>query len=91
MHQVSGAGDCTVLDLRADLEHRIDLGRRGERVRHRRVGAEDQRRHGLADARPADEDDWTALRRALGAVIPYYLRDRSSALAITSIASATIS
>jgi len=40
-------------------------------------------------ARPADEDDWTALRRALGAVIPYYLRDRVSALAITRLVQAS--
>lgn len=34
-------------------------------------------------ARPADEDDWTALRRALDGVIPFYLQDPAAALAIT--------
>jgi AcrR family transcriptional regulator len=43
----------------------------------------------LADAlraRPADEDDWTALRRAIETVfIPLYLTDRAGALAITRL------
>jgi AcrR family transcriptional regulator len=33
--------------------------------------------------RPAGEDDWTALRRALEGVIPFYLQDPATALAIT--------
>jgi len=43
---------------------------------------------GLADAlraRPAGEDDWTALRRALDAVIEPYLRDPAGALAMTRL------
>jgi len=43
----------------------------------------------LADAlraRPADEDDWTALRRAIEAfVIPIYQKDRAGALAVTRL------
>ena len=34
-------------------------------------------------ARPADEDDWTALRRALEGVVPFYLADPAAALSIT--------
>ncbi|MEV6133733.1 TetR/AcrR family transcriptional regulator [Streptomyces violaceusniger] len=36
-------------------------------------------------ARPADEDDWTALRRALDVVIAYHRRDPVSALATTRL------
>lgn len=35
-------------------------------------------------ARPADEDHWTALRRALEGVVPFYLQDPAAALAITT-------
>ena len=34
-------------------------------------------------ARPADEDHWTALRRALEGVVPFYLQDPAAALSIT--------
>lgn len=34
-------------------------------------------------ARPAGEDDWTALRRAIEGVVPFYLQDPASALSIT--------
>ena len=34
-------------------------------------------------ARPAEEDDWTALRRALEGIIPFYLQDHAAALSIT--------
>lgn len=34
-------------------------------------------------ARPADEDHWTALRRSLEGVVPFYLQDPPAALAIT--------
>jgi AcrR family transcriptional regulator len=33
-------------------------------------------------ARPAGEDDWTALRQAIEAVLPYYVKDRANALAM---------
>ncbi|MFI7667636.1 TetR family transcriptional regulator [Nocardia sp. NPDC049526] len=36
-------------------------------------------------ARPAEEDDWTALRRALGGVIEFYLQDPVAALAMTRL------
>ena len=36
-------------------------------------------------ARPAEEDDWTALRRALDGVADFYLRDASGALAFTQL------
>lgn len=36
-------------------------------------------------ARPAGEDDWTALRRALGAVIEPYFRDPAEALAMARL------
>lgn len=36
-------------------------------------------------ARPADEDDWTALRRALEGVADYYLQDPTAALAFTQL------
>ncbi|MFJ8021519.1 TetR/AcrR family transcriptional regulator [Streptomyces sp. NPDC096311] len=36
-------------------------------------------------ARPADEDDWTALRRALDVVIEYYRQDPANALAMTRL------
>ena len=36
-------------------------------------------------ARPPEEDDWTALRRALEGVITYYLQDPVGALAITQL------
>lgn len=36
-------------------------------------------------ARPAGEDDWTALRRALGGVIEFYLQDPVAALAMTRL------
>lgn len=42
----------------------------------------------FADAlrdRPADEDDWTALRRALEGVADYYLQDPTAALAFTQL------
>ena len=43
----------------------------------------------LADAlrlRPADEDDWTALRRAIETfVVPLYMKDRLGALAMTRL------
>jgi AcrR family transcriptional regulator len=34
-------------------------------------------------ARPADEDHWTALRRSLEGVVPFYLQDPRAALGIT--------
>jgi AcrR family transcriptional regulator len=33
--------------------------------------------------RPVEEDDWTALRRALGGLIPFYLQDPAAARSIT--------
>jgi len=36
-------------------------------------------------ARPSEEDEWTALRRALEGVIKYYLQDPVGALAITQL------
>ncbi|MFC4007357.1 TetR family transcriptional regulator [Nonomuraea purpurea] len=52
------------------------------------LGAFDTRMGLVADAlrgRPADEDDWTALRRALDTVIELYHRDPAGALAMTRL------
>jgi AcrR family transcriptional regulator len=40
-------------------------------------------------ARPADENDWTALRNAFEAMLPYYLSDPTGALAITQLINET--
>ena len=40
-------------------------------------------------ARPAGEDDWTALRRALDTVIEFYRRDTEVALAVTRLIQTT--
>lgn len=50
------------------------------------LSAFDDHAMGFAEAlraRPADEDHWTALRRALEGVVPFYLQDPSKALVIT--------
>ena len=52
------------------------------------LGALDAHGHQAADvlrARPADEDDWTALRHALNAIVEAYLQDPPSALALTRL------
>jgi AcrR family transcriptional regulator len=52
------------------------------------LGALDAQGDQVADAlrsRPADEDDWTALRRALDTVIEHYRRDPVQALATTRL------
>ena len=52
------------------------------------LGAFDAQGDRVADAllaRPADEDDWTALRHALDAVIEHYHQDPVSALAMTRL------
>nr|BFE57816.1 TetR family transcriptional regulator [Dactylosporangium thailandense] len=40
-------------------------------------------------ARPADEDDWTALRHALEPVLEHYRRDRETALAMARLVAGT--
>ena len=52
------------------------------------LGAFDAQGDRVADAlraRQTDEDDWTALRRALDAVIEHYLQDPVKALALTRL------
>jgi AcrR family transcriptional regulator len=52
------------------------------------LGAFDAQGDRVADAllaRPADEDDWAALRHALDAVIEHYHQDPASALAMTRL------
>ncbi len=52
------------------------------------LGAFDAQGDRVADAlrtRPADEDDWTALRRALDTVIEHYLQEPAKALALTRL------
>ncbi|MFD1539518.1 TetR family transcriptional regulator [Nonomuraea guangzhouensis] len=56
------------------------------------LGAFDAQAAQVADAlraRPADEDDWTALRRALDTVIEHYHQDRGGALALTHLVRGT--
>ncbi|MFE3601464.1 TetR family transcriptional regulator [Streptomyces sp. NPDC059096] len=52
------------------------------------IGAVEAQGEQLATAlreRPAEEDDWTALRRALGALVEPFLRDPAEALATTRL------
>lgn len=52
------------------------------------LGAVDGQGQQVADAvraRPADEDDWTALRRALGTVIEEHRKDPDGALAMSQL------
>jgi AcrR family transcriptional regulator len=56
------------------------------------LGAFDAHGELVADAlraRPADEDDWTALRHALGTAIEHYRHDPEGALAITRLVQET--
>ncbi|MFI1034273.1 TetR family transcriptional regulator [Streptomyces sp. NPDC020951] len=56
------------------------------------LGAVEAQGEQVADAlraRPADEDDWTALRRALDAVIEPYHHDPAAALATTRLVMGT--
>lgn len=52
------------------------------------LGAVDAQGEQLADAlraRPADEDDWTALRRALDSVVEHHRHDAAGALAMSRL------
>ncbi|MFE2483070.1 TetR/AcrR family transcriptional regulator [Streptomyces mirabilis] len=49
------------------------------------VGGQGQQIADAVRARPADEDDWTALRRALGTVTEEHRRDPDGALAMSQL------
>ena len=49
------------------------------------VGAQGEQIAAALLARPADEDDWTALRRALDAILEHHRQDPSGALAVSRL------